>query len=67
MGEGEAGEVAGDRCQYVMGLDHHGFRVQNVSTKHCSRPKGKNDDRITSLSHRTKGRYKNLLPFVLSL
>jgi hypothetical protein len=22
------------------GLDHHGFRVQTISTKHCSRPKG---------------------------
>jgi hypothetical protein len=42
------------------GLDHHGFRVQIVFTKHCSRPKGRNDGWITSLSHRTKGGYKNL-------
>jgi len=59
VGEGEAGEAAGDRCQSVTGLDHHGFRVQIVSTKHCNRPKGRNDDRIASLSHRTKGGYKN--------
>jgi hypothetical protein len=44
------------------GLDHHGFRVQSVSTKHCSRPKSRNDGRIASLSHRTRGGYKNL-PF----
>jgi len=62
VGEGEAGEVVGDRCQSVTGLDHHGFRVQTVSTKHCSRPKGRNDNRITSFSHRTKGEYKNLPP-----
>jgi hypothetical protein len=49
--EGEAGEVAGDRCQSMTGLDHHGFRIQTVSTKHCSRPKGRNDGRIASLSH----------------
>jgi len=42
------------------GLDHHGFRVQIVSTKHCSRPKGRNDGRTASLAHRTKGEYKNL-------
>jgi len=42
------------------GLDHHNFRVQTVSTKHCSRLKGRNDGRIASLSHRTKGGYKNL-------
>ncbi len=42
------------------GLDHHGFRVQTVSTKHCSRSKGRNDGRIASLSHRTTGGYKNL-------
>jgi len=42
------------------GLDHHGFRVQIVSTKHCSRPKGRNDGRIASLSHHTRGGYKNL-------
>jgi len=42
------------------GLDHHGFRVQTVSTKHCNRPKGRNDNRIASLSHRTRGGYKNL-------
>ncbi len=46
MGEGEAGEAAGDWCQFVTRLDHHGFRVQTVSTKHCSRPKGRNDGRI---------------------
>jgi hypothetical protein len=60
VGEGEAGEAAGDRCQFVTGLDHHGFRVQTISTKHCSRPKGRNDSQITSLSHRTRGGYKNL-------
>jgi hypothetical protein len=43
-------------------LDHHGFRVQTVSTKHCNRPKGRNDGRIASLSHRTRGGYKNLPP-----
>ncbi len=48
------------------GLDHHGFHVQTVSTKHCSRPKGRNDGRIASLSHRTRGGYKNL-PFPHSL
>jgi hypothetical protein len=42
------------------GLDHHGFRVQTVSTKHCNRPKGRNDGWIASLSHRTRGGYKNL-------
>jgi hypothetical protein len=42
------------------GLDHHGFRVQTVFTKHCNRSKGRNDGRITSLSHHTRGRYKNL-------
>ncbi len=31
-----------------------------ISTKHCSRPKGRNDGRIASFSHRTKGGYKNL-------
>jgi len=41
-------------------MDHHDFRVQTVSTKHCSCPKGRNDDRITSLSHCTRGGYKNL-------
>jgi hypothetical protein len=33
-----------------------------ISTKHCSRPKGRNDGRIASLSHRTRGGYKNLPP-----
>jgi hypothetical protein len=42
------------------GLDHHGFHVQTVSTKHCSRPKCRNDGRIASLSHRIRGGYKNL-------
>jgi hypothetical protein len=42
------------------GLDHHSFRVQTVSTKHCSHPKGRNDGRIASFSHRTRGGYKNL-------
>jgi len=41
-------------------LDHHGFRVQTIYIKHCSHPKGRNDGRITSLSHRTRGGYKNL-------
>jgi hypothetical protein len=31
-----------------------------ISIKHRSRSKGRNDDRIASLSHRTKGGYKNL-------
>ncbi len=31
-----------------------------VSTKHRSRPKGRNDDWIASLSHGTRGGYKNL-------
>jgi hypothetical protein len=31
-----------------------------ISTKHCSRPKGRNDGQIASLSHRTRGGYKNL-------
>jgi hypothetical protein len=31
-----------------------------ISTKHRSCPKERNDGRITSLSHRTKGGYKNL-------
>ncbi len=31
-----------------------------ISTKHRSRPKGRNEGRIASLSHRTKGGYKNL-------
>ncbi len=31
-----------------------------ISTKHRSRSKGRNDGRIISLSHRTKGGYKNL-------
>jgi hypothetical protein len=44
------------------GLDHHDFCVQTVSTKHCSRPKGRNDGRIASLSHHTRGGYKNLPP-----
>ncbi len=30
MGEGEAGEATGDRCQSVTGLDHHGFRIGQV-------------------------------------
>jgi hypothetical protein len=30
VGEGEAGEAAGDRCQSVMGLDHHDFRTSHV-------------------------------------
>ncbi len=62
VGEGEAGEATGDRCQSVTGLDQHGFRVQTVSTKHCSHSKGRNDGRIASLSHRTRGGYKNLPP-----
>jgi hypothetical protein len=31
-----------------------------ISTKHCSCPKGRNDGRIASLSHCTRGGYKNL-------
>jgi hypothetical protein len=31
-----------------------------ISTKHRSCPKGRNDGRIASLSHHTRGRYKNL-------
>ncbi len=31
-----------------------------ISTTHRSRPKGRNDSRIASLSHRTRGGYKNL-------
>jgi hypothetical protein len=31
-----------------------------ISTNHRSRPKGRNDGRIASLSHRTRGGYKNL-------
>jgi hypothetical protein len=31
-----------------------------ISTKHCNCPKGRNDGRIASLSHRTRGEYKNL-------
>jgi hypothetical protein len=42
------------------GLDHHSFREQTVPTKHCSRPKGRNDGRIASLSHHTRSGYKNL-------
>ncbi len=34
-----------------------------ISTKHRSRPKGRNDGQIASLSHRTKGGCKNL-PFL---
>ncbi len=39
-----------------------GFRTNQdlISTKHRSRPKGRNDGRIASLSHRTRGGYKNL-------
>jgi hypothetical protein len=44
------------------GLDRHNFRVQIISTKHCSHPKGRNDGRIASFSHRTRGGYKNLPP-----
>ncbi len=60
MGEGEAGEVASDRCRSVTGLDHHGLRVQTISKKLYSRPKGKNDGQIASFSHHTRGEYKNL-------
>jgi hypothetical protein len=31
-----------------------------ISTKHRSHPKGRNDGQIASLSHRTRGGYKNL-------
>ncbi len=31
-----------------------------ISIKHSNRPKGRNDGRIASLSHRTRGGYKNL-------
>jgi hypothetical protein len=31
-----------------------------ISTKHRNRPKGRNDGQIASLSHRTRGGYKNL-------
>jgi len=31
-----------------------------ISTKHHSRPKGRNDGQIASFSHRTRGEYKNL-------
>jgi hypothetical protein len=31
-----------------------------ISTKHRSRSKGRNDGRIASFSHRTRGEYKNL-------
>jgi hypothetical protein len=62
VGEGEADEVADDRCQSVTGVGPPRFRVQIVSTKHCNRPKGRNDGRIASLSHRTRGGYKNLPP-----
>jgi hypothetical protein len=34
----------------------------SISTKHRSRSKGRNDGRIASLSHCTKGGYKNLSP-----
>jgi len=30
VGEGEAGEAAGDWCQSVTGLDYHGFRIDQV-------------------------------------
>jgi hypothetical protein len=33
-----------------------------ISTKHRNRLKGRNDGRIASLSHRTRGGYKNLPP-----
>jgi hypothetical protein len=62
VGEGEADEAVGDGVSLWRGLDHHGFRVQTVSTKHCSRPKGRNDGRIASHSHRTITGYKNLPP-----
>jgi len=46
VGEGEAGEATGDRCQSVTGVGPpRFFRVQTVCIKHCNRPKGRNDDR----------------------
>jgi hypothetical protein len=30
VGEGEADEVVGDRCQSVTGLDHHDFHTGQV-------------------------------------
>jgi len=30
VGEGEASEAVGDRCQSVTGLDHHGFHTGQV-------------------------------------
>jgi len=61
VGEGEASEVANDRCQFVTRLDDHGFCVKIVFIKHCSRPKSRNDGRIASLSHCTRDGYKNFL------
>ncbi len=61
VGEGEAGEATGDWGQFVTGVGlPPRFCVQTVFTKHCSRLKGRNDDRIASLSHHTRGGYKNL-------
>jgi hypothetical protein len=33
-----------------------------ISTKHRSRPKGRNDSRLASFSHHTRGGYKNFPP-----
>ncbi len=59
MGEGEAGEAAGDRCQSVTGVGPPWFPCTNRLHK-ALQSKGRNDGRIASLSHRTRGEYKNL-------
>ncbi len=60
MGEGEAGEAVGDRCITTVFAPVKCTNQDLISTKHCSRPQGRNDGRIASLSHRTRGGYKNL-------
>jgi hypothetical protein len=59
---GGAGRGRWSSGRPVSVCDDHGFRVQTVSTKHCSRPKGRNDGRIASLSHHTKIKKKNPPP-----
>jgi hypothetical protein len=64
VGEGEAGEEADDQCTTTVSTPARCTNQDLISIKHRNRPKGRNDGRITSLSHRTKDGYKNfpLLP-----
>ncbi len=62
MGEGEVGEATGDQCTTTVSAPVKCTNQDLISTKHRSRPKGRNDGRITSLSHAPKVDIKTFPP-----